>query len=150
MSIVRWEPFSDMLSLREAMDRLFEESVVRPGSRLMSPHGAGDLALDMFETDNDLVVTASLPGVKPEDVDITITGDTLCIQGETKSEEKVEKGAFLRQERRFGAFSRTVVLPMPIKSDKAEAKFKDGVLTLSIPKAEEAKPKSIKVKTEGK
>jgi len=150
MSIVRWEPFSDLMSLREAMDRLFAESVVRPGSRILSPFGAGDLALDMYETDNEVVVTASLPGVKPEDVDVTITGDTLCIRGEVKSEAKVEKTSYLRQERRFGAFSRTIALPIPIQSDKAEAKFKDGVLTLSIPKAGEAKPKSIKVKTEGK
>jgi HSP20 family protein len=149
MSIVRWEPFSDLMSLREAMDRLFEESVVRPGSRLMTPYGAAsELALDVYETDNDLVVTAALPGVNPEDVDITITGDALCIKGETKSESKVEKANYLRQERRYGAFARTIALQTPVQADKAEAKFKDGVLTLSIPKAEEAKPKSIKVKTE--
>jgi HSP20 family protein len=150
MSIVRWEPFSDLMSLREAMDRLFEESVVRPGSRLLTPFGAGELAVDMYETDNEVVVTASLPGVKPEDVEVTITGDTLSIKGETKSETKVEKANYLRQERRFGAFARTIALAAAVQADKAEAKFKDGVLTLSIPKAEEAKPKTIKVKTEGK
>ena len=150
MSIVRWEPFSDLMSLREAMDRLFEESVLRPGSRILAPYGASELALDMYETDDELVVTAALSGVKPEDVDITITGDTLQIKGETKSETKVEKANYLRQERRYGAFSRTIALPAPIQADKAEAKFKDGVLTLSIPKAAEAKPKSIKVKTENK
>jgi HSP20 family protein len=150
MSIVRWEPFSDLMSLREAMDRLFEESFIRPGSRLLTAAGASELALDMYETDNDLVITAALPGIKPEDVDITITGDALTIKGETKSETKVEKANYLRQERRYGAFARTVALPLPIQADKAEAKFKDGVLTLSIPKAEEAKPKSIKIKTEGK
>lgn len=146
MSIVRWEPFGDLVTLREAMDRLFEESFIRPGSRLLSPWGA-DLALDVFETDNEVIVTTALPGVKPEDVEITITGDTLSIKGEVKSETKTEKGSYLRQERRYGVFSRTVALPVPTKADKAEAKFKDGVLTLSIPKAEEAKPKSIKVKT---
>ncbi len=151
MSVVRWEPFSDLMTLREAMDRLFEESVVRPGSRLMAPHsGAYDLALDMYETDNELVVTAALPGVKPEDVDVTITGDTLCIKGEVKSETKTEKANYLRQERRYGAFARTISLATPVQADKAEAKFKDGVLTLSIPKAEEAKPKTIKIKTESK
>jgi HSP20 family protein len=147
MSIVRWEPFGDLVTLREAMDRLFEESFIRPGSRLLSAYGGADLALDMYETDNDVVVTTALPGVKPEDVEITITGDTLSIKGEIKSETKAEKGSYLRQERRYGVFSRTVALPVPTKADKAEAKFKDGVLTLSIPKAEEAKPKSIKVKT---
>ena len=150
MSIVRWEPFSDLMSLREAMDRLFEESVVRPGSRVLAPYGASELALDVYETEDEVVVTAALPGVKPEEVEITITGDTLTIRGETKSETKEEKANYLRQERRYGAYSRTIALATPIKADKAEAKFKDGVLTLSIPKAEEAKPKTIKVRTEGK
>ena len=150
MSIVRWEPFSDLMSLREAMDRLFEESFVRPGARMLAPFGAGELCLDMYETDSDVVVTASLPGVKPEDVDVTITGDVLSIKGEVRSEVKVEKANYLRQERRFGAFHRTVALPVPVQADKAEAKFKDGVLTLTMPKAEEARPKSIKIKTEEK
>ena len=150
MSIVRWEPFSDLMSLREAMDRLFEESFVRPGNRMLAADGSYELALDMFETDNEVIITASLPGVKPEDVDISITGDTLTIKGETKFETKIEKANYLRQERRYGAFTRTIALPMPVQADKAEAKFKDGVLTLSIPKAEEAKPKTIKVKTENK
>ena len=91
MSIVRWEPFGDLLSLREAMDRLFEESVVRPGSRILAPYGASELALDMYETEDEVVVTAALPGVKPEDVEITITGDVLQIKGETKAETKDEK-----------------------------------------------------------
>jgi HSP20 family protein len=137
------------MSLREAMDRLFQESVVRPGSRILAPYG-GELALDMYETDNEVVVTAALPGVKPEEVEITITGDTLTIKGETTSGTTVEKVNYLRQERRYGAFTRTIALPTPIQADKAEAKFKDGVLTLSIPKADEAKPKTIKVKTESK
>lgn len=150
MSIVRWEPFSDVLSLREAMDRLFEESVVRPGSRILAPYGASELALDMYETDDYVVVTAALPGVKPEDVEITITGDVLQIKGESKSETKDEKATYLRQERRYGAFSRTIALAAPIQAEKADAKFKDGVLTLTIPKADAAKPKSIKVKTDSK
>jgi HSP20 family protein len=150
MSVVRWEPFSDLMSLREAMDRLFEESYVRPGSRAAAPYGPADLALDIYETDDVFVVTASLPGVKPEDVEITITGDTLLIKGETKAEAQVEKANYLRQERRFGVFARSIIMPAPVQADKAEAKFKDGVLTLSIPKAEEAKPKSVHVKTDSK
>jgi HSP20 family protein len=150
MSIVRWEPFGDLLSLREAMDRLFEESVVRPGSRILAPHGASELALDMYETEDEIVVTAALPGVSPEDVEITITGDVLQIKGERKAEIAEEKANYLRQERRYGAFSRTIALAAPLQADKADAKFKNGVLTLSIPKADEAKPKSIKVKTDSK
>jgi HSP20 family protein len=147
MSIVRWEPFSDLMSLREAMDRLFEESFVRPSHRVLAPFGAGELALDVYETDDELVVSAAVPGVKPEEVEISITGDTLTIKGETKTETKVEKANYLRQERRYGAFARTVTLPTPIQADKAEAKFKDGVLTVIIPKAEDVKPKTIKIKT---
>jgi HSP20 family protein len=148
MSIVRWEPFSELMSLREAMDRLFEESFVRP-SRLLAPL-AGELALDMYETDNDLVVNAALPGVNPDDVDITITGDTLTIKAEAKVEKKTEKANYYRQELRYGACSRTVGLPVPVQADKAEATFKHGILTIRIPKAEEARPKVIKVKAEGK
>jgi HSP20 family protein len=133
-----------MVSLRDAMDRLFEDSFV---SRRGYPAGwNGDsLALDVYENEESLVVTSSLPGVKPEDLEITITGDVLTIRGETKSEEKVEKANYLRQERRFGSFQRSVQIPGALQSDKAEASFENGVLTLTIPKAEEARPKTIKV-----
>ena len=146
MSIVRWEPFSELMSLRDAMDRLFEESFVRPRG-VLAPFGVGEPALDVYETDNDVVINAAIPGIKPEDIDIAITGDTVSIKGELKQETKVEKANYYRQERRYGAFSRAVSVPVPISADKAEATFKDGVLTLTIPKAEEAKPKTIKVKT---
>ncbi|MBU0493008.1 MAG: Hsp20/alpha crystallin family protein [Chloroflexi bacterium] len=144
MSIVRWEPLSDLMSLREAMDRLFEESFVRPRSAL-SPFGSMGLALDVYETGDALVVTADVPGVKAENLDISITGDVLTIKGETKMEDQVTRENYYRQERRYGVFSRSVTLPTPVNADQAEAQFKDGVLTLTIPKAEEAKPKVIKV-----
>ncbi len=147
MSIVRWEPLSELMSLREAMDRLFEESFVRPRAALMPFFGAGGLALDMYETEDALVVTADVPGIKAEDLDISITGDVLTIKGETKMEQEVKRENYHRQERRYGAFSRSVALPVSVNADKAEAKFKDGVLTLTIPKAEEARPKVIKVKS---
>ncbi len=145
-NIVRWEPFRDLISLREAMDRLFEESFVRPRTDWPAPLSAGTLAVDMYETDQDVVVKSSVPGVKPEDIDITITGDTLTIKGEAKSEEKVEEANYVRQERRYGAFSRSLTLPTTIVGDKAKAEFENGVLTLTLPKAEEVKPKTIKVK----
>jgi HSP20 family protein len=145
-NIVRWEPFRDLMSLREAMDRLFEESFIRPHAGWLAPLGAEALAVDMYETDQDVVVKSSVPGIKPEDIDITITGDTLTIKGETKAEEKVEKSNYIRQERRYGAFSRSLTLPTTIVAEKAKAEFEDGVLTLTLPKAEEVKPKTIKVK----
>lgn len=144
--LIRWEPFRDLISLREAMDRLFEESFIRPRPGRLAPLGAGALAVDMYETDEDVIVETSVPGIKAEDIDITITGDTLTIKGETKAEEKVEKANYIRQERRYGAFSRSLSLPTSIVAEKAKADFEDGVLTLTLPKAEEVKPKSIQVK----
>ncbi len=145
-SLVRWEPFNELVSLRDAMDRLFEESFVRPRDGWLFPFGGETLAVDMYETDNEVVVKTAIPGVKPEDIDISITGETLTIKGETKAEEKVEKANYIRQERRYGSFCRSVTLPTQVVSDKAEAVFENGVLTLTLPKAEEVKPKSIKVK----
>jgi len=145
-SLVRWEPFRDLISLREAMDRLFEESFIRPRVGWLAPLGAGALAVDMYETDQDVVIKSSMPGVKAEDLDITITGDTLTIKGETKTEEKVEKANYIRQERRYGAFCRSLTLPTTIVAEKAKAEFENGVLTLTLPKAEEVKPKTIEVK----
>lgn len=144
MSITRWDPFRDIVSLREAMNRLFEESFVRPWGW---PFEGGAPAVDMYETKDSVVVKASVPVVKPEDIDIGITGDTLTISGEVKQEEKVERENYLRQEMRYGSFSRSVALPATVQADKAEAVFEHGVLTLTLPKAEEAKPKTIKVKT---
>jgi HSP20 family protein len=146
--LVRWEPFRELMSLREAMDRLFEESFVRPG-RLM-PFEGGAVALDMYQTDDAVVVKASLPGVKPEEIDISVTGDMLTIKGETKSEHEVKEENYFRREMRYGSFSRTVPIPVSVQSDKAEAVFENGVLTLTLPKAEEVKPKAIKVRAKGK
>ena len=146
-SLRRWEPFSQLMSLREAMDRLFEESFVRPGRRWLAPLEMPRLALDMYETEDDVVVKATIPGVKPEDIDITITGDTLSIRGEAEEETEVKRENYIRQERRYGAFSRSVTLPSGVETEKAEASFENGILTLQIPKAEEVKPKVIKVKT---
>ncbi len=150
MSIVRWEPFRDMMTLREAMDRLFEESFVSPRRREWLAPAETAVALDMYETEDAVVIKSSIPGVKPEDVDITVTGNTLSISGETKEEEEVKEENFIRRERRYGAFSRSVTLPEGVKADEAEANFEDGVLTLTVPKAPEAKPKVIKVKPAGK
>lgn len=144
-SLVRWEPFSDLVSLRDAMDRLFEDSFVRPRAGWMAPFGGQTLAVDMYETDDDVVVKTAIPGIKSEDIDISVTGETLTIKGETKAENKVEKANYIRQERRFGSFCRSVALPTQVKADKAQAVFEHGLLTLTLPKAEEVKPRSIKV-----
>lgn len=147
MAVQRWEPFSDLMSLRQAMDKLFEESVVRPRDWILGWGEAARVPLDVYETDTEVVVKASLAGVKPEDIDISITGDTLTIKGETKAETEVKRESYYRQERRYGAFTRSVSLPSNLKIADAQASFEHGVLTLTIPKAEEARPQTIKVKT---
>ena len=145
-NLVRWEPFRDLVSLREAMDRLVEDSFVRPSLGWPVPAGPGTLAVDVYETDDDVIVKSAVPGVKPEDIDISLTGDTLTIKGETKFEEEVKEENFVRREMRYGSFARTVTVPVPVVADKADAEFEDGMLTLTLPKAEETKPKTIKIK----
>jgi HSP20 family protein len=150
-NIVRFEPFRDLVSVRELMDRLFEESVVSPRGLLNPFTGNGNVPVDMYETDQDVVVRASVPGVKPENIDVTITGDVLMIKGEFKDEtEEVEGGCFHCKERRVGGFTRSIALPVAIEADKAEASFENGILKLTLPKAEAVKPKTIKVKAEEK
>ena len=143
-SLVKWEPFEGLMSLEKAMDRLLENTFVRPS--FFGPLFGEELALDMYETDNDVVIKAALPGVKPEDIQISVVGNTLTIKGEVKEEEEVEERNYIRRERRYGKFARSVALPGEVEADKAKAEFENGILTLTIPKAEEAKPKTIEVK----
>ena len=144
MSISRWEPMSDFMTLRQAMDRLFEDSFVRAG-RLVDGGTAAHLPIDVYTTKDAVVIRASVPGVNPDDVEITVEGETVTIRGEIKPAE--EEGNYLLQERRYGPFARSIELAIPVQADKADAVFKNGLLTLTIPKAEEIKPKVIKVKT---
>lgn len=144
-NIVLREPMREMLSLREAMDRLFEESFVGPRGWLGLGEEAVSLPLDVYQTENEIVVSAAVPGIKPEDIDISVTGDTLTIKGETVAEERVEEGNYIRQERRYGRFERSMTLPVEVQADKADAVFENGVLKLSLPKAEAVKPRQIKV-----
>jgi HSP20 family protein len=144
-NLIRWQPLGDIVTLRDAMDRLFEDSFVSPRG-WSGRTGLADLNVDIYETADDVVVKAALPGIKPEDVEITLTGDVLTVQGETKEESESKDKNYLRRERRFGSFSRTITLPGGLQAEKADAKFDQGVLTVTIPKSEAVKPKSIKVK----
>ena len=143
-SLIRWEPFN-VVTLRDAIDRMFEDSFVQPRTGWIAPSSVATLAIDVYETKDDVVVKAALPGIKPEELDVTITGNTLSISGESKEENEVKDKNYIRQERRYGSFSRTVTLPNGLKGDKVDATFENGMLTLKIPKAEEIKPKSIKI-----
>lgn len=145
MAIQRWDPFRDLAELRRTMDRWFEESFGRV-NRLLPWEEGGGIAVDMYETDDAVVVKASLPGVSPDDVDISITGEALTLKGEARSKTEVKRENYYRQEMRYGAFSRTLPLPTRVIGDKAEAIFEHGLLTIILPKAEEAKTKVVKVK----
>jgi HSP20 family protein len=144
--LVRWEPGRELTTLRQALDRLFEESFVRPGQLGGWVGGPAEmLPLDLYETEDQVVVKAAIPGVKPEDLDLTVTGDLLTIRGEFKAEKREEQANYLRQERRFGSFARQVTLPTGVNADQTQASFENGVLTLEMPKVESARVKSIKV-----
>lgn len=146
MSVTRWEPFQDFVTLRQAMDRLFEDAMVNT-SHTWDGQRTGHLPLDIYTTKDTIVIRASVPGVNPDEVEITVEGSTVIIRGETKPQKAEDGATWLVQEQRHGAFARTIDLAMPVQADKAEAKFENGVLTLTIPKAEEIKPKIIKVKS---
>ena len=146
MAVIRWNPYRDVMTLREATNRLLEDSLVRPRRTWEdgSPERAFRLALDAYTTPEEIVVTAAFPGLTPDEVDISIEGDTLTIRGELRA--PLENVEYLIQERPYGAFSRRLTLNVPVDAVKAEAVFENGVLTLTLPKAEETKPKVIKVK----
>ena len=144
MSMTQWEPFRDLMTLREAMNRLFEDSFVRAGPRWAGPgESRCELPIDAYSTDEEIVITASVPGMDPDKVEIAIEGDTLTVRGEI--DPPLENVAYLIQERPFGKFQRTLRLNVPVQSDKAEASFEKGVLTLVLPKQEEIKPRTITV-----
>ena len=145
-NLTRIDPFGDMVTLRQAMDRLFEDSFVSPLTWRSIEGEAVTPALDVHQTPDDIVVTAALPGIDPEEVDITLTGQTLVIRGEFKADEKITRDQYLYRERRFGSFSRLLQLPVRVEGDKTEATFQHGVLTLRIPKADEVKPRQIQIR----
>jgi HSP20 family protein len=148
MSVERWDPFREAISLRDAMNSLLQESFVRPGGGL-AQGGATALPLDVCETENEFVVHASLPGVRPDDVQITVHGETLTIRGESRVEEEKKGQHWHLRERRAGAFQRVISLSTPVNSDAAQARFENGVLTLTLPKSPEAKPRRIALNAGG-
>jgi HSP20 family protein len=133
-----------MMTLREAMDRLFDDAFTRPIS--LRDGGWSAPAMDMYQTDDEVVVKAALPGFNADEVQINITGDVLTIRGERKHEEEQKEKAWHIREQRWGSFERSVALPTAVTSDKASADFENGILTITLPKAEEVKPRTITVK----
>jgi HSP20 family protein len=146
MTLVRrTSPLGELVSLRQAMDRLFEDSFVRPRSWAFGGFEGYSFPVDVTNNADSIMVEASLPGFKPEEVDITIENGVLSINAETRSERQAGEGEALVQEIRRGRVSRTISLPTGIEPDKATASFEDGVLKLQIPKAEAVKPRQIRI-----
>ena len=145
-NLTRWDPFREMMTWRNAMDRMFEDTFggIEPfqGNNLGIP-------LDIVENEDNYVVKASLPGINPDDLEITYNNNVLTLQGEVKDEREVDQQRYHLRERRYGAFSRSISLPATIKADEIDAHYDAGVLTLTLPKAEEARPKRISVKSAG-
>jgi len=144
-NLIRWEPAREMMTLREAMDRLFDDAFTRPLS-LRDGWSASAPAIDMYQTNDEIIVKAAVPGMKADDVQINVTGELLTIKGEMKEQEEKKEKAWHIREQRWGSFERSVALPTVVVADKAKAEFENGILIVTLPKAEEVKPKTITVK----
>jgi len=146
MAIVRWDPFRDLISIQDRMNRLFDQTLARTrGEEEGISASTWMPAVDIYETADRVVMKAELPGLTREDIEINVRDNTLSLRGERKFEKEVKEENYLRIERAYGSFQRSFTLPATIHQDKIRAVFKDGVLELSLPKAEEACPKQIKI-----
>ena len=143
--IIRWDPFRELSEMRTTMDSLFGRRFIRP-VRIVNGEGNGFFPVDLYETDDEVVVQASLPGVKPADVQVSVAGNTLTVRAETEAETEEGRPNYYRQERRYGAFQRSLRLPVRVDADKANATFENGVLNLRLPKKPEVRTKNIEVK----
>jgi HSP20 family protein len=145
--ITRWNPLREMATMQTALDRIFEDTVRsmnESGGVINTGHW---LALDVYERDDAYIIEADLPGLRPDDIDVTIQKRTLTISGEIMREDAPEGTRELLRERVYGRFSRSITLPDPVEVDHIEANYHDGVLSLTLPRAEEAKPRQIAVNT---
>jgi len=143
-NLTRWEPMRNVMTLREAMDRLFDDAFTRPVG--LSGFSAIP-AIDMYQTSDEVVVKAALPGLKPEDVQISVTADVLTLRGEVKEEKEEKDATYHVREQRYGSFERAVMLPTDVQTEKARAEFENGILTITLPKAEAVRPKNITIKS---
>jgi len=142
-AITTRDPFYDLMNVRNEMDRMLDRYF---GHIPFEVEGYGFLDVDMYQTDNNVVVEASIPGIDPDDINISVAGDVLTIKGEVKEETEKKDVDYHIKERKYGSFTRSITLPTQVVADKASAEFKNGILKLTLPKAEEVKPKTITVK----
>jgi HSP20 family protein len=146
-TLTQFHPFRGVSTLQDQINRLFNETFDRSSEEASLTPWAP--AVDIYETEQSLVVKADLPDIKPEELDIRVENNILTIRGERQFEKKVNESNYLRVERAYGSFSRSFSLANTVNSEAIQAEYKNGVLTLTIPKREEAKPKQIKVRVEG-
>jgi HSP20 family protein len=146
MAIVRWEPFRDLLTTQDRFNRLFNDTLSQFfGDEGTLASASWAPAVDIYETDHDVVMKAELPGIDPKDVEVRVEDGTLYLKGERKFQNEIKKENYHRVERSYGSFTRSFTLPNSVDADKAKAEYKNGVLTLTMPKKEEAKPKTIQI-----
>lgn len=150
MALVRWDPLKDLISLQERMNRLFDEALTRTtkGDEETLSRGIWSPAVDIYETEDDIVLKAELPGISKDDVTVEVKDNILVLKGERKFEKDVKEENYHRMERAYGAFQRSFTLPNIVEKDKVKARYKDGVLEITLPKASESKPKQIKVEVQ--
>jgi len=145
-TIVRWDPFRDLVSIQDELNRLFGRTFA--GIEPLRPGAAGTWmpSMDVFETEDKVVATVELPGVDPKEVEVSVEDSTLTISGERRFSSEVTEESYHRTERRYGAFSRAITLPQTVDTGKVDARFDEGVLTIEVAKVEKAKPKKIQIK----
>lgn len=149
MTLIKWDPFRDLLTLQDRMNRIFEDSLTKNKLYAESlTSGMWSPTVDIYETEGSIVLKAELPGLKKDDVLIEIKNHNLTIKGERKFEKDIKEENYHRIERSYGSFARTFSLPNSVDADKVAASFKDGVLEITIPKVKEVKPKQIEIQHE--
>ena len=145
MSIVKYDPFRDLRSLQDEVNRLFSMSFPHSGRQDEIMRGAWTPSVDIYQAKDEIVLEAELPGMKPEDVDVSIENNIITIRGERRFEKKDESDNYHRVERSYGSFTRSFTLPRNVVGDRAKADFKNGVLHVSLPKREEEKARKIQI-----
>jgi HSP20 family protein len=148
MAIVRWEPFRDLVAVQDRLNRIFDDTFrgnPRGTEEDWALGGQWAPSVDIFEHEGNLVLRAELPGIEPKDVDVHVENNVLTLRGERKFESEVKREKYHRVERAYGTFSRSFTLPNVVDTEKIKAEYKDGVLQVTLPQREEAKPKQIQV-----
>ncbi|MEK6681339.1 MAG: Hsp20/alpha crystallin family protein [Nitrospirota bacterium] len=146
MSLIKWDPFRDLLSLQERMNKLFEESLFRSGKDQEDlTVGRWSPAIDVMENEQEIVIKGELPGIELKNVEVLIKDNLLTLRGERKFEKEEEKENYHRIERAYGAFQRVFTLPASVEQDKVKAKMRDGILEIRLPKAKKELPKKVEI-----